>query len=542
LFFLATLFPDLIAYAAKIENAKIELANTVSERAVWALFALTGLLSSFPGLKDIDAWLLRTLHYRAAIPEEARLTANILYEAPFAPEPVCAAKVIESLRTAHVRRVASGTEAGELEAAWFKVRCLHEQLKSLLFDDRYREFRRKFEPEFEEIGEALSYQREKLYEFLSVQDRKLPETVADIDGFYEENRDSPEFTAMEERRKKLLFRVQALHYRICLFCSLMVYASEAHVRHVNAAFSRLGFQTGLTPLPRANAGVIIQVMGWVFLAALVPSCIYAFILANIDLRVDETFRTLIPVSMGAVIRWATITVALHATAVASALLLKRYYVRARPDRHSDPPGKLLVEATVIALVCFVLASLILLGVRFARTGQFGPLSLWPILPTITGFFAALYVDRTAVAKGVSHRLAAVQGAAMLVSSVLVCLTLPRDLVMSKWPEIFWIFTAYSSLTAGLIGLTIGFGFQKAYGAECNLPAMASREDALPSRPDFARSEPAGARSAGTAAARAPEPAGELIGVEDAAFAGGKPAVMLRDVVQGSLARRAGRPG
>jgi hypothetical protein len=54
-------FSTLVSDISRVTNWEVPLpssAESLQYKAIWALFALTGLLSSFPGFKDIDNWIL----------------------------------------------------------------------------------------------------------------------------------------------------------------------------------------------------------------------------------------------------------------------------------------------------------------------------------------------------------------------------------------------------------------------------------------------------------------------------------------------------
>jgi hypothetical protein len=90
-------------------------ADTLQKRAISALFALTGLLSSFPGFKEIDNWLLRALHNKALIPEEVRNLAEKLYDSPFSAPTASVAAVKSNLSMRDVLGVADRKQTGRLE-------------------------------------------------------------------------------------------------------------------------------------------------------------------------------------------------------------------------------------------------------------------------------------------------------------------------------------------------------------------------------------------------------------------------------------------
>ena len=127
-----TCLPDVIVYAGKITNLPFSLSEYVQQRGLWALFGLTGFLSSFPVAKEIDSKARAFLHRSADIPDGAELTASTLFEADFAPDLAIRAGLVKEFRTKHMRLVAAGAEPGSLESKWLKTRCLQIELKGLL--------------------------------------------------------------------------------------------------------------------------------------------------------------------------------------------------------------------------------------------------------------------------------------------------------------------------------------------------------------------------------------------------------------------------
>ena len=130
-FLAITLLPELVAFAFKLHaGSVVKLPGTAQERAIWALFGLTGLLSSFPVFKDLDGWLIKTLHKWAFIPAGAQLTASTLFSSPFVPDQHTKTDIMRTFRTRHIRLVAEGRESGSLEQKLINLRCLHEELRS----------------------------------------------------------------------------------------------------------------------------------------------------------------------------------------------------------------------------------------------------------------------------------------------------------------------------------------------------------------------------------------------------------------------------
>lgn len=91
---------------------KLQIPDLTKEplhyRSVFALFVLTGFLSSFPGVKQIDISLLAALHKAAFIPDEARDLAAKLYNSAFKPSQDVLATVRQALLARDTARVADG--------------------------------------------------------------------------------------------------------------------------------------------------------------------------------------------------------------------------------------------------------------------------------------------------------------------------------------------------------------------------------------------------------------------------------------------------
>src|SRR3954468_7205932 len=130
--FLGFLFAhSVIEDAATI--GKVQLPNWADQplhyRVVLALFILTGLLSSFPLIKQIDAWLLDNLHKSAYIPDDAKNLAEKLYNCAFSPPADVRRLVLSTLNMRDTIRVADGRAAGLLEKRVFDILCLRSLLQ-----------------------------------------------------------------------------------------------------------------------------------------------------------------------------------------------------------------------------------------------------------------------------------------------------------------------------------------------------------------------------------------------------------------------------
>ena len=147
--FLALLFlPSVYSDAARIFNLELPLppsAESLQYRALFALFVLTGLLTSFPVFKELDAHILRYLHSAAYIPADSTRLADFLRAAPFVPNCETKKAVHDLLTKRDSLAVSLGESVGTLEAAVLKVLWLRAELLKLMqrsnvchFDSRWR--------------------------------------------------------------------------------------------------------------------------------------------------------------------------------------------------------------------------------------------------------------------------------------------------------------------------------------------------------------------------------------------------------------------
>jgi hypothetical protein len=119
-------------------------AESIQFRAVLGLFCLTGLLSSFPGFKDLDNWMLRKLHQSALIPDDARLLARQLFEVPFVTNSIIAANLSSSPLSRDTIRIAAERRAsGLVENNLLKTLYLIDQLQHKIANSKYNRFKVK---------------------------------------------------------------------------------------------------------------------------------------------------------------------------------------------------------------------------------------------------------------------------------------------------------------------------------------------------------------------------------------------------------------
>jgi hypothetical protein len=222
--FLAFVFlTSLVADIATIMKMQLpELStHTVQFRALLALFCLTGLLSSFPGFKDLDKWILQHLHRAALIPDDARLLAAQLFDMPYLPHPQAVATVKATLVSRDMLRVAEGRAAGSLETNVFKGLCLLNQLQHKIANSKYNRFKVALERDLNYVVSKRETLRPVFLAYFKEQANIIPESVANIDQYLLDNAGDPRLAQLAERRNDNLEKCNDLLLRVCLIVALL---------------------------------------------------------------------------------------------------------------------------------------------------------------------------------------------------------------------------------------------------------------------------------------------------------------------------------
>ena len=100
---------------------------TLQQRALFILFFLTGVLQSFPVIKDIDGWMLAMLHKAASIPDQVKFLAGKLYDSPYFPTNDALA-AMQNSTVREVIEIANGNRKGLLERKVLNLLCLRNEI------------------------------------------------------------------------------------------------------------------------------------------------------------------------------------------------------------------------------------------------------------------------------------------------------------------------------------------------------------------------------------------------------------------------------
>jgi hypothetical protein len=219
--FLAFVFftPIFSLFTHLFFNASLEETGTPQSKAIFALFFLTGLLSSFPGFKDLDAWILTKLHRTALIPDDAKLLASRLFDAKYEPSKNTRDQVLHILRSRDTIRYSEGRVAGALERRVLSTLWLHAQLFEKTKEIERAYFASKFEIDLTDVERNFSRMRIELLSYFREQEKLVPPAAEDIDQYLEEKTDNEDVASLLTLRRDLLERCEGLYRRMCLLTS-----------------------------------------------------------------------------------------------------------------------------------------------------------------------------------------------------------------------------------------------------------------------------------------------------------------------------------
>jgi hypothetical protein len=426
---------------------------TLQHKVLIALFALTGLLSSFPGFKDIDGWLLQTLHRAAFIPDDARILAEKLYEAPFSPPPAALAGVRSTLTTRDAIRAADGRLAGALEQRLIAILCLRNQLQSIMADGKFTDFRIKLDRDLRQAANRSQELRTALTAYLVDQEKLVPVDVLDMDAYMSANIDKWDIRALSARRQELQARCDTLYETLCLLTALSAFATELTPEDMSEMLHELGFTISVPPIPLFDWDAVARVIGSMFLILLIANAAYV---ALAYLRGTGTEGVLIP-NRARVIGYSLTFTLNYSIVMILAIKLKRKWRREGAPNFDRP------ENLLIALAAYAVSLLFTIPFSIYLRGEF---TIAPFLfassQAVLGYFIGIYVDRVGKSAGISFTAAAWQGALQLAATLIAFLGSPSlPGTTGNFLDVL-SFSAFVAIQSAVSGFSIGVLFQHFY--------------------------------------------------------------------------------
>lgn len=450
--FLCIVFlPGLLSAADEILPVKVptpDIAQPIEYRTLFALFAVTGALSSFPILKDIDGWILKKLHQAALIPYEAERLAKQLHDAELVSTEAAMASIRETLDCRDPIRVAEGRASGSLESTLLKTMWLKSKLLELTTSSpKYLQFSIQVQRDLEGIASISSTLKSDLASYFKAQEEVVPSDIENIDHFFNINLEKPDVKPLHERRQRLLQLCTALYYRECLIASLLVYATQFTPSQVEETLKEeIGFQIEVTATPAWDWDTIVRVVGSTFVAALVLAAGFAGYIDWFGLPWPRA------ITRAEVVAAAITETLAYVFILLIAIRLKRYW------HFNDRKRPRLPENLLIAIAGFSVT--ILCNLAFAsswRIETYILASIYQAAPYgIAAYFVGIYIDRSMQMKEKSLRPVLWQGALQSVAMFFAySFSYPGQEIMPTLAK-----AAYLGIEAGCLGMVMAFMFQR----------------------------------------------------------------------------------
>jgi hypothetical protein len=449
-------FPNLVAEVISLlTKSPFSWGDSVTlpHMVLIALCTLTGLLSTFPGFKDVDGWLLRALHRAAFIPDDVRILAEQLYEAPFSPPTAALAAVRPTLTTRDAIRAADGKLTGALEQRLIAVWCLRTQLQSIMADGKFTGFKIKLDRDLRQVANQSQELKTALTAYLVDQEKLVPVDVPDMDVYISANIDKRDIAALSARRQELQTRCDTLYETLCLLTALSVFATKLTQEDTSKTLNELGFTISVPPIPLLDWDVLARVIGSMFLLLLVLNVAYA---AFAYMRGMPTEGALSPDRERTI--WYSLTFTLNYSIVMIvAIKLKRKWRRQGAPNFDRP------ENLLIALAAYTVSLFFTIPFSLYLRGE---LTIAPFLfastQAVLGYFIGIYVDGAGKSTEISFAVAAWQGALQLAATLIAYLGSPQ--LPNTTLNFFDLlsFSTFVAIESALSGFLIGILFQYFY--------------------------------------------------------------------------------
>jgi hypothetical protein len=456
LFLIMIFLPSVIADTADILKLKLPISqssDSIQHSALFALFALTGLLSSFPILKELDAWILRRLHEAAFIPEEAKRLAEQLYAASFSPDTLTKTAVLRTLNKRDTVRVAKGRSVGSLETMVLQLLWLRTKLSKITATDaKYIKFKVKLIRDLNDVASASNALKAELIGYFKDQEELVPVTT-NIDNYINENTRRVRIKELGQRRERLLKTTSALFRRLCLMTALMVYATEFTPADVGQQLDKVGFKLDVTATPAWDWQTVFNVTAIVFIASLVFNIVFTGILPLFGLENSWTQS----LTRSRIFSFSLMGTIVYLFVVLIAIQFKRRCWLGDAERKKFPENILIAtSAYVVVVVCYLI-------IQFALRGSVNSAPLFlSAADAAAAYFLSVYIDRSMLRQARSLMLACLQGGvqAILAFGGTFFSPAPPDSSLDLMRSLD--IAGFSALQSGITGFVIGLVFQYYY--------------------------------------------------------------------------------
>jgi hypothetical protein len=468
--FLTSVFSD-IAAIMKFQFPALS-SDVVQFRALLALFTLTGLLSSFPGFKDLDSFILRKLHHAALIPDDARLLATQLFEMPFVPHPEAVTVVKASLVSRDTLRVAEGHASGSFESKVLKALCLLNQLQHKIANSKYNRFKLALEKDLNDIVSKREVLRPAFMAYFKEQASIIPELVTDIDQYLLENAADPRVAQLVEKRNENSEKCDDFLYRMCLVVALLAYATKFTPEGVGDTLRDLGFNVQVQARGIMDWDAVFRVTGSVFVIMLGFNALFALLV-----YVGTISAPAVPPSRQSTLGFSVVTTLFYFLVLMFAIKLKRYWHR-DPEVYRYRP-----ENVLVGMYCYLgtLPFVIIVSLFIRGELSYAPL-LFALNQGVVGYFIAVYIDRSLDDRPLDRSLAGRQGLTQAITAIGTFWLAPPLPGVDISINAQLMISVFFALESGVAGFLIGYLFQQFYRQTRRVSGTAIGDIALQAGP------------------------------------------------------------
>ena len=134
---------------------------------------------------------------------------------------------------------------------------------------------------------------------------------------------------LQAKQDKMILKIDAHKYRLCLLASLAVYAAEKRSDYIKPNFRQLGFDVKIQPLPPVDSETLLKAGFVIVIATIVPAIAYEVILDVYKVQIPGEYKDRVPSSMRDAMIWSASIIFLHSVALWGGMRLKRHFTSKR---------------------------------------------------------------------------------------------------------------------------------------------------------------------------------------------------------------------
>lgn len=414
---------------------------------LWALFILAGLLNA-PFFKKGEPFIRERFHRRAAIKSKVEgLIRRIQYrEGVFNPDEQLGREAIEATRALHVDVSARSDRYSTFSHKWFRAIYLLHMVK-IQDDPGFNKFLTNSQEEFRQIEKFFETMREEM-------------------NFFLDQRSKNKDFAPRRWGRSLEKGLDDLLQRLYQFAACGVYTAKRTEKERATLLGSLGFDVSVRDEMPFGADVLVKSLLAIFLAIVVPTMIYLFLLRDVanDPSIREGLRSLVPKDQWWAMYWVCTGLLMHGAAMTVALMMRRWYLK-NGESDSTVAGTATASRLAgVGLVGYLASFAVLLTMSFVAGSRWQAAllaaAIWSLTPAITAFFISKYVSGAVEGKSPeTAKNVVLQSAVMASASLFLCLFVPGAMnpeVIHAW------FALYVVSASVLIGACIAYVFPPGY--------------------------------------------------------------------------------